>query len=72
VNSRERSLFRFVILSSTTINLALVLIAGLVPQTRGLLPLGGSELAQLGVTYGIPLVLCGFYSIICGGAPPFL
>jgi hypothetical protein len=64
--------FGLIVLSSSTLNLTLVLLAGLVPQTRGFLPLGGSELAQLGVTYGVPLVISGCYSIFRGKEPPFI
>jgi hypothetical protein len=47
-------------------NSVLVLLEGLIPQTRTFLPLGGSELTQLGATF----VLYLLYISMCGGPPP--
>jgi hypothetical protein len=47
-------------------NSVLVLIEGLIPQTRTFLPLVGSELTQLGTLF----VLYLLYLSMCGGPPP--
>jgi len=47
---------------ATVVDLALILLAALVPQTHAFLPLGGTELSQLGAVLGGAVVLHGIYS----------
>lgn len=49
---------------AATAELALVLIENLIPSTHGMLPIGGSHMAQIAACFAISYVLLEVWSII--------